>query len=77
MAGKSRLSHDHLRRAVSPHPESRRASDPVSTAAELEFRQALEEYKRQSHRLFPTWSEVLGVARSLGYAKGHDTATAD
>jgi hypothetical protein len=37
--------------------------------AEIEFLAAIQEYKRQSGRLFPTWSEVLEVAMSLGYAK--------
>ena len=41
----------------------------VTTEDEHEFRLAMEEYKRQSGRLFPTWSEILEVLRSLGYAK--------
>ena len=36
---------------------------------EWEFLRAIEEYKRSSGRLFPTWSEVLEVVRSLGYEK--------
>jgi hypothetical protein len=38
-------------------------------AAEREFKQAMDEYKRRSGRMFPTWSEVLEVLRSLGYEK--------
>ena len=38
--------------------------------AETELLDAMQEYKRSSGRLFPTWSEVLEVARSLGYEKG-------
>ena len=30
---------------------------------------AMNEYKRQSGRMFPTWSEVLEVLRHLGYEK--------
>lgn len=30
---------------------------------------AIDQYKRESGRLFPTWSEVLEVIRGLGYAK--------
>jgi len=30
---------------------------------------AMNEYKHQSGRMFPTWSEVLEVLRSLGYEK--------
>lgn len=52
----------------------RRLVDPTTcereyTADELEFIQAIETYKKSSGRLFPTWSEVLEVARSLGYRK--------
>ena len=36
---------------------------------EMEFIQAIERYKKTSGRTFPTWSEVLEVARSLGYQK--------
>jgi len=31
--------------------------------------EAMDEYKRTSGRMFPTWSEVLEVVRGLGYAK--------
>lgn len=37
--------------------------------AELEFMQAIQEYKQQSGRMFPTWSEVLEVLLKLGYEK--------
>ena len=43
--------------------------------AEVEFLGAIQEYKRRSGRLFPTWSEVLEVVRDLGYQK--DAAGAD
>jgi hypothetical protein len=39
------------------------------TDDELEFMLALERYKRESRKLFPTCSEVLEVLRSLGYRK--------
>lgn len=52
------------RRFVDPATCERNYSD-----AEREFLRAIEEYKRVSGRLFPTWSEVLEVVRSLGYAK--------
>ena len=52
------------RRFVDPATCERDYSD-----AEREFLRAIEEYKRSSGRLFPTWSEVLEVIRSLGYAK--------
>ena len=36
---------------------------------ELEFMQAVEQYKRQNGRPFPTCSELLEVVRSLGYVR--------
>jgi hypothetical protein len=38
-------------------------------ADELEFMRALDTYKHQSGRMFPTCSEVLEVLRSLGYQR--------
>jgi len=44
---------------------------PISVTAEdeREFQVAMEQYKRQSGRAFPTWSEIHEVLRSLGYEK--------
>ena len=52
----------------------RRFVDPTTcerdySIAEMEFMQAMHDYKQQSGRMFPTWSEVLEVLKSLGYAK--------
>jgi hypothetical protein len=52
----------------------RRFVDPTTcereySEAELEFMMAMNEYKRRSGRMFPTWSEVLEVLRALGYEK--------
>ena len=52
----------------------RRMIDPTTcerdySAAEMEFLKAIEAYKQSSGRMFPTWSEVLEVVRSLGYNK--------
>ena len=54
--------------------ERRRQIDPTTcerdySGDEIEFMKAMDEYKRQSGRQFPTWSEVLEVIRSLGYRK--------
>ena len=38
---------------------------------------AMNEYKHKSGRMFPTWSEVLEVLRSLGYEKIPDASVAD
>ena len=57
------------------HSGRRRFVDPTTSereysAAEMEFMMAMNEYKHRSGRMFPTWSEVLEVLRSLGYQKG-------
>ena len=39
------------------------------TADEIEFGRAIEKYKREHHRPWPTFAEVLQVAKSLGYEK--------
>ncbi len=52
----------------------RRQIDPTTcerdySEEEVEFMNALDEYKRNSGRMFPTCSEILEVIRDLGYAK--------
>jgi len=36
---------------------------------ELAFLKAMEQYMKQNRKRFPTFTEVLGVAKSLGYRK--------
>jgi len=52
----------------------RRQIDPTTcereyTTEEVEFMNALSEYKRNSGRMFPTCSEILEVLKRLGYEK--------
>jgi hypothetical protein len=52
----------------------RRQIDPTTcerdyTDHEVEFMNAIDEYKRKNGRMFPTCSEVLEVVRSLGYVR--------
>jgi hypothetical protein len=52
----------------------RRHIDPTTCEREyrpdeLEFMQAVERYKFRSGRMFPTYSELLEVVRSLGYER--------
>jgi hypothetical protein len=54
--------------------ERRKLIDPTTcerdySMDEIEFMRAMDEYKRKNGRMFPTWSEVLEVVRSLGYVK--------
>jgi hypothetical protein len=60
----------------------RRFVDPTTsereyTEAEMEFMLAMNEYKRHSGRMFPTWSEVLEVLQGLGYEKVTSGEVAD
>jgi hypothetical protein len=59
------------KRAIS---ERRRLIDPTTcerdySDEETDFMKAMDRYKRENRRPFPTWSEVLEVLRSLGYRK--------
>jgi hypothetical protein len=47
----------------------RRAEAGNLTLEELEFVRAMDAYKRKFDRPFPTWSEVLGVFKGLGYTR--------
>jgi len=54
--------------------QRRRQIDPTTcerdySVVEVEFMNAMDDYKRTSGRMFPTCSEVLEVIRSLGYVK--------
>jgi hypothetical protein len=54
--------------------ERRRQIDPTTcereyTDLEIEFMTAIDKYRRENGRPFPTWSEVLEVLMSLGYEK--------
>ncbi len=55
----------------------RRQIDPTTcereySEGEVEFMQAMDEYKRRSGRMFPTCSEILEVLMKLGYRKVAD-----
>jgi hypothetical protein len=57
----------------------RRQIDPTTcerdyTPAEVEFMNAMNEYKRRSGRMFPTCSEILEVVQALGYVKSAQAA---
>jgi len=54
--------------------ERRRWIDPTTcerdySADEVEFMQAVEQYKHLNGRMFPTCSEILEVVRLLGYTR--------
>lgn len=54
--------------------ERRRQIDPTTCEREynneeMEFMKAIEDYKRDFRRPFPTWSEILEVVKALGYRR--------
>jgi hypothetical protein len=54
--------------------QRRRQIDPTTcerdySVEEVEFMNAMDDYKRKSGRMFPTCSEVLEVIRGMGYVK--------
>jgi hypothetical protein len=57
--------------------ERRRQVDPTTCEKEysddeIAFMKAMDQYKRDNRRPFPTWSEVLEVLASLGYRRVAD-----
>ncbi len=53
-------------------PKKPTSSKPVDVEVDpdvLEFIEAIDRFKREHGRPFPTWSEVLWIVRSLGYEK--------
>lgn len=49
--------------------ERKAAEEGQMSDEQFEFLMAIDEYKRQNTRPFPTWTEVLEVIKTLGYRK--------
>ncbi|MDG2220749.1 MAG: hypothetical protein P8L85_05180 [Rubripirellula sp.] len=69
---------------VTPRPKKqrRRHIDPTTcerdySEQEIEFMRAMDDYKRDAGRMFPTCSEVLEVIRALGYYQLSDDQLED
>src|SRR5262245_21206398 len=62
--GQERRQQGERRRQVDPTTCERDYNDE-----EIAFMRAMDQYKRDNRRPFPTWSEVLEVLRALGYRK--------
>src|SRR5947209_7523320 len=62
--GKDRRQLGERRRQIDPTTCERDYNDE-----EIAFMKAMDQYKRDNRRPFPTWSEVLEVLRALGYRK--------
>ncbi len=63
-SGKDRRQLGERRRQIDPTTCERDYNDE-----EIAFMKAMDQYKRDNRRPFPTWSEVLEVLRALGYRK--------
>jgi len=63
-SGKDRRDQGERRRQIDPTTCERDYNNE-----EIEFMKAMDQYKRENRRPFPTWSEVLEVLRALGYRK--------
>lgn len=59
-------------RAASRPTTADRSAPPMAEvdADALEFIEAIDRFKREHGRPFPSWSEVLMVLRELGYRRG-------
>jgi len=69
-SGKERRQQGERRRQVDPTTCERDYSDD-----EISFMRAMDQYKRDNRRPFPTWSEVLEVLYALGYRKVEEPTT--
>jgi hypothetical protein len=49
--------------------ERKAAEEGQMTDEQFEFLMAIDRYKKENQRPFPTWTEVLEVIRALGYRK--------
>lgn len=69
-SGSDRRNQGERRRQIDPTTCERDYNDD-----EISFMKAMDQYKRDNRRPFPTWSEVLEVLRSLGYRKVEEATT--
>jgi hypothetical protein len=60
--------------ALSPHPRpDRNINDYPLSTDEVEFINAINDYKSKFNRPFPTWSEILHILRTLGYMRAEES----
>ena len=50
-------------------PERKAAEEGEMTDEQFEFLMAIDKYKRENNKPFPTWTEVLEVIKAIGYRK--------
>ena len=69
------VEHDRRKgadRRTGPRRKRRGPNQYELDADELEFINAINAFKAHTGRPFPTWSEVLGILRGLGYEKSRE-----
>ena len=64
---KQKIPVSHERRGFPAGMKHPVTSEVEYADEETEFMMTMERYKRENKRPFPTWREVLAVAKSLGY----------
>ena len=65
-----RLGFDRRRGPGRRRSEERKcAEEGHMTDEQFEFIMAVEQYKKENQRPFPTWTEILEVIKALGYRK--------
>jgi hypothetical protein len=65
-----RLGLDRRRGPGHRRTEERRAAEEGEmTDEQFDFLMAIDQYKKENQRPFPTWTEVLEVIKALGYRK--------
>ena len=57
--------------------ERKSAEEGEMTDEQFTFLMAIDKYKRQNHKPFPSWTEVLEVVKALGYRKVADPQSID
>ncbi len=68
-----RLGFDRRRGPGHRRSEERRAAEEGEmTQEQFDFLMAIDLYKRQNQKPFPSWTEVLEVLKALGYRKVAD-----
>lgn len=50
-------------------PERKSAEEGQMNDEQFDFIMAIDQYKTENHRPFPTWTEVLEVIKAIGYRK--------
>ena len=57
--------------------ERKSAEEGEMNDEQFTFLMAIDKYKRQNHKPFPTWTEVLEVVKAIGYRRVADPQSID